>query len=64
MWDGRPARSERTGGTPIPQTCVNYLICDPKLATKKHSWKIIIKTVNIRRYKFIVKALDIKTRIV
>jgi len=30
LWDGRPARSLWTGGTPIPQTCVNYLICDLK----------------------------------
>ncbi|MEG4927956.1 transposase, partial [Microcoleus sp. F10-B2] len=28
----RPARPERTGGTPIPQICVNYLIRDPYLA--------------------------------
>ncbi|MBD0310901.1 MAG: hypothetical protein ICV80_23235 [Microcoleus sp. T1-bin1] len=28
MWDGRPARPERAGGTPTPQTCVNYLIRD------------------------------------
>jgi len=30
LWDGRPARPERTGGTPIPQICVNYLIRDPQ----------------------------------
>jgi hypothetical protein len=31
LWDGRPARPERAGGTPTPQTCVNYLIRDPKI---------------------------------
>jgi CRISPR-associated protein Cas1 len=29
LWDGRPARHFWTGGTPIPQICVNYLIRDP-----------------------------------
>ncbi|MCC3430969.1 MAG: hypothetical protein JGK01_15165 [Microcoleus sp. PH2017_03_ELD_O_A] len=38
LWDGRPARPERTGGTPIPQICVNYLILIPKFA--------LITTVN------------------
>ena len=27
---GQKARAERTGGTPIPQLCVNYLIHDPQ----------------------------------
>jgi len=31
LWDGRPARPKRTGGTPIPQTCGSYLILIPKL---------------------------------
>ena len=31
LWDGRPARSFWTGGTPIPQMCVNYLIHDSYL---------------------------------
>ena len=31
LWDGRPARLKRTGGTPIPQTCGSYLILIPKL---------------------------------
>jgi hypothetical protein len=30
LWDGRPARLSGTGGTPIPQICVNYLIRAPK----------------------------------
>ncbi|MEG4501556.1 MULTISPECIES: hypothetical protein [unclassified Microcoleus] len=29
LWDGRPGRPFWTGGTPIPQICVNYLIRDP-----------------------------------
>jgi len=30
LWDGRPARPKKTGGTPIPQTCESYLILIPK----------------------------------
>ncbi len=30
LWYGRPACPFWTGGTPIPQTCVNYLIHYPE----------------------------------
>ncbi|WP_293129509.1 hypothetical protein [Microcoleus sp. bin38.metabat.b11b12b14.051] len=28
-------RQQRTGGTPIPQTCVNYLIRDPEISVDR-----------------------------
>ncbi|WP_293274700.1 MULTISPECIES: hypothetical protein [unclassified Microcoleus] len=32
LWDGRPARPFCTGGTPIPQICLSYLISIPNWA--------------------------------
>jgi hypothetical protein len=52
LWDGRPARLERTGGTPIPQTCVNYLIRDPNLRFPLHN-----KKNKIHRYQQIIADL-------